>query len=126
MLSTLLYLLYVVVIGLAVVLMRFARDRPTVQILCMPLVQFAMYALARRAYTHALGEPGVLGGDLFLVVFWVVLALWPLWALKIAWRQHRGETFLALDGQRWRTVTTSGGVRVARPLALARRQHGGD
>lgn len=118
MLQTSLFLLYVVVVACCLVLARVSRDRPIVQLLCMPPAQFALYALARRAYALLGGrETAIIYGDAFLVVFWALLLLWPSWALVIAWRQRRGKTFVALDGQRWCTVRGPHGQHVARPLA---------
>lgn len=121
MLQSSLFALYVVVIGCCLLLSRLSRDRPTVQLLCMPPAQFALYALARRAYALQGGsEQAIIYGDTFLVLFWAVLLLWPLWALLIAWRQRHGRAFWALDGQRWRPVRGPHGQWMARPI----RAHG--
>lgn len=119
--QTSLFSLYVVVIGCCFLLARLSRDRPTVQLLCMPPAQFALYALARRAYGVLGGsETAIIYGDTFLVLFWALLLLWPLWALVIAWRQRRGHVFWALDGQRWRPIRGAHGQWLARPV----RAHG--
>lgn len=122
MLQASLYLLYVITILCCLLLARASRDRPSVQLLCMPPIQFAIYALARRAYGELGGAEGaILLSDGFLVVFWVVLLLWPSWALFIARRQKRGRGFVALDGQRWVTERTRNGQLVAHPA-----RQGGD
>lgn len=117
-----LFTLYVIVIGCCLVLAAVSRDRPSVQLLAMPPAQFAIYALARRAYALLGGsETAIIYGDWFLVGFWALMLLWPAWALRVAWRQRHGKTFLALDGQRWRPVRTPGGQLTARPV-----RQGGD
>lgn len=122
MLNVLLFSIYVVVIVTCFMLMRVSRDRPSVQLLCMPSVQFALYSAARRAW------PPITGGDnaIFLqdkplVAFWLLLLVWPAWALLIAVRTRRGQGFMGFDGQRWSTLraqTPTGPVNVARPLRL--------
>ena len=124
MLSLVLYLLYVAIIGVSYVLARLSRERPSVQLLCMPLMQFAAYALVRRAWAETGHDVTVFLDNRPLAVFWAILLLWPSWSLYIVVRQRRGRSFLGLDGQRWGTVTTqtpSGPVRVPRPLHLVPR-----
>lgn len=124
MLSLVLYLLYVAIIGVCVVMARLSRDRPSLQLLCMPLVQLALYALVHRAWSDTGHDATVFLDNRPLAAFWAVLLLWPCWSLYVVWRQRRGESFVGLDGQRWCVVTTQtagGPVRVPRPLHLVRR-----
>lgn len=128
MAQTILFVLYVAVIGACLVLARALRDRPVAQLLCLPPAQFAIYALIRRAYTLLAGDGGAWLGDWPLVAFWAVLLIWPLWALRIAWRSRRGRSFWGVDGQRWATVPAEmphgRRVPVARPVARLRRDEG--